>query len=181
MTDPFAITGHTVVANSGGKTSGYNLWRHLQANGGTLTGLGRCVFTNTGWESPKTLDFLAEQARRWAVKVHWLEFTRRPATEAELCRLETKWQKAIDRLARFRSEPPSFFAGRKRKKPARPRVSADCGEEFVRAFHAHVAFSGTSARELIEAWPSIKDFAADMGYSHVRVRGWYRRNSVPAR
>ena len=112
---PFLITGFTNVANSGGKTSGYNLWLHLQSNGGGLTNNGCCVFTNTGWEHPLTLDFLAEQERRWSIPIHWLEFTRRPATAEELTVLEKKWESAIDRAARFRSEPASFFKPKKIK------------------------------------------------------------------
>jgi hypothetical protein len=110
MSDPFVITGRpAVLCNSGGKTSGYNLRRHLDANGGTLTGRGVCVFTNTGWEQPATLDFLAEQGRRWGVDIVWLEFCRRPATAGELARLEAKWQKAQDRLAWLNAEPLSYF------------------------------------------------------------------------
>jgi hypothetical protein len=112
MTDPFIITGHAVLGNSGGKTSGYNLRRHLDANDGTLTNKGACVFTNTGWEQAPTLDFLAEQSRRWGVEIVWLEFCRRPPTPEELARLEAKWQKAQDRLARLNAEPPSYFGVR---------------------------------------------------------------------
>ena len=84
MKDPFKITGHTLVANSGGKTSGFNLHLHLESNGGTLTEYGACGFNNTGWEHKLSLDFLAEQERRWGVAINWIEFTRRPATAAEV-------------------------------------------------------------------------------------------------
>jgi hypothetical protein len=112
--DPFEITGHTVVANSGGKTSGYGLWRHLQANGGTLTHNGACLFNNTGWERRESLDFLAEQSRRWGVEIVVCEFTRRPATVAELASKRAKADKAAARLNRFVREPASYFARRTR-------------------------------------------------------------------
>lgn len=116
MADPFLITGPTVVANSGGKTSGYSLWRHLQANGGTLTDRGGCLFNNTGWERRETLDFLAEQSRRWGVEIVVIEFTRRPATPEEIAAKRAKADKAEERVVRLKSEPASFFA-RTRRKP----------------------------------------------------------------
>jgi hypothetical protein len=109
LTDPFKITGHTVVANSGGKTSGYSLWRHLKANDGTLTERGRCVFNNTGWEHELTLDFLAEQEQRWGQKIIWLEFCRRPATPEELAKLKGKADTAAARVDSFRGKPASSF------------------------------------------------------------------------
>ena len=86
MSDPFIIapTVHAIVANSGGKTSGFNLYEHLKANGWSLPSNAACLFNNTGWEHELTLDFLAEQERRWQVPILMLEFTRRPATAGEL-------------------------------------------------------------------------------------------------
>lgn len=117
--NPFAITGHTIVANSGGKTSGYNLWRHLQANGGTLTDKGACLFTNTGHENSKTLEFLAEQSRRWQVTILMAEFCRIPATADELEAKRVKWEVACDRHHSLRKHPVSFF-----KKKVRARKTA---------------------------------------------------------
>ena len=36
MSEPFLITGPAIISVSGGRTSGYMLWRILQAHGGTL-------------------------------------------------------------------------------------------------------------------------------------------------
>lgn len=117
MVDPFKITSPTIVANSGGKTSGMNLWLHLQANEGKLPECSRCLFNNTGWEHELTLDFLAEQSRRWDVEILMIEFTRRKATAEELSLKEAKSVHAAARLVRFRKEPASFFARRQRQKP----------------------------------------------------------------
>ncbi len=127
LLDYFRIASHTVVGNSGGKTSGYNLWLHLQANGGTLTDCGAAVFTNTGWEHPQTLDFLAEQERRWGgYQLVWLEFCRRAATVDELTLLREKWQRAEQRAERFQAEPASFFMPR--RKPVSELFAADAEE-----------------------------------------------------
>jgi hypothetical protein len=116
--NPFIIPPdvHTVVANSGGKTSGFNLHKHLEANGGTLPANAACLFNNTGWEDERTLAFLAEQERRWSVNIIIIEFTRRPATPEELFAKSKKACDAAARVQRFRGEPASYFV-RKRKAP----------------------------------------------------------------
>lgn len=79
MSDPFLITGPAIISVSGGRTSGYMLWRILQAHGGTLPGDVHAVFANTGREMPATLDFVRDMQAHWGVHITWLEFTaRRP-------------------------------------------------------------------------------------------------------
>lgn len=77
MTDPFFITGPAVISFSGGRTSGYMLWRILQAHGGTLPDDVVVCFDNTGREMPATLDFVARCAQEWGVHIVWLEFRKR--------------------------------------------------------------------------------------------------------
>ena len=78
MTDPFAITGPAIVSVSGGRTSGYMLWRILQAHGGTLPDNVYAVFANTGREMPATLDFVRDMEAHWRVRITWLEYRRTP-------------------------------------------------------------------------------------------------------
>lgn len=72
--DPFRITGPAVISLSGGRTSGYLLWRVIQAHGGTLPADVLVCFCNTGREMPATLDFVRDIAAAWNVNVHWLEY-----------------------------------------------------------------------------------------------------------
>lgn len=74
MTDPFRIVGPPVISFSGGRTSGYMLWRTLQAHGGTLPDDVVVCFANTGREMPATLDFVNDCAAHFGVHVHWLEY-----------------------------------------------------------------------------------------------------------
>jgi 3'-phosphoadenosine 5'-phosphosulfate sulfotransferase (PAPS reductase)/FAD synthetase len=74
VSDPFLITGPAVISFSGGRTSGYMLWRILQAHGGTLPDDVVVCFANTGREMPATLDFVRDCGERWDVPVVWLEF-----------------------------------------------------------------------------------------------------------
>jgi hypothetical protein len=73
--NPFRIDGPAIVSFSGGRTSGYMLWRILDAHGGTLPDGVHVVFANTGREMPATLDFVAECSSRWGVRIVWLEYT----------------------------------------------------------------------------------------------------------
>jgi 3'-phosphoadenosine 5'-phosphosulfate sulfotransferase (PAPS reductase)/FAD synthetase len=74
MRDPFKIDGRTAISVSGGRTSGYMLWRVLQANGGRLPHDCVVMFANTGKENEETLRFVREMAARWNVPIHWLEY-----------------------------------------------------------------------------------------------------------
>jgi 3'-phosphoadenosine 5'-phosphosulfate sulfotransferase (PAPS reductase)/FAD synthetase len=78
MTDPFRITGPAVISFSGGRTSAFMLHRIIQAHGGTLPDDAVVCFANTGREMPATLDFVAECASRWGVRVRWLEYRWQP-------------------------------------------------------------------------------------------------------
>src|SRR4051794_27062518 len=76
VADPFRIAGPAVISFSGGRTSGYMLWRILQAHGGTLPDDVLVCFANTGREMPGTLDFVRDCGERWGVQIHWLEYHR---------------------------------------------------------------------------------------------------------
>jgi 3'-phosphoadenosine 5'-phosphosulfate sulfotransferase (PAPS reductase)/FAD synthetase len=74
MADPFFITGPAVISFSGGRTSGYMLWRILQAHNGKLPDDVVVCFDNTGREMPATLRFVHECQTRWKADVRWLEY-----------------------------------------------------------------------------------------------------------
>lgn len=73
MNDPFKIEELTVISFSGGRTSGYLLWRVLQANGG-LPKNCRVVFQNTGEEHEQTLEFVRDVGIKFGVDIYWLEY-----------------------------------------------------------------------------------------------------------
>jgi 3'-phosphoadenosine 5'-phosphosulfate sulfotransferase (PAPS reductase)/FAD synthetase len=77
--DPFRIEGPACISFSGGRTSGYMLWRILQAHGGRLPSDVVVCFANTGKEMPETLDFVQECSDRWSVPITWLEYRHRSA------------------------------------------------------------------------------------------------------
>lgn len=76
MSDALRITGPAIISVSGGRTSGYMLWRILQAHGGTLPQDVHAVFANTGREMPATLDFVRDMQAAWNAPITWLEYGR---------------------------------------------------------------------------------------------------------
>lgn len=74
--NPFHFKPGTLLSISGGRTSGYVLWRTLQENGGTLPPGVIPVFANTGKEFPQTLDFVREMGERFGCHIYWVEFDR---------------------------------------------------------------------------------------------------------
>jgi 3'-phosphoadenosine 5'-phosphosulfate sulfotransferase (PAPS reductase)/FAD synthetase len=71
--NPFLITEPTVISFSGGRTSGYMLWRVLDANGGLPSDAIVC-FANTGKEEADTLQFVQDCATNWKIPIVWLEY-----------------------------------------------------------------------------------------------------------
>lgn len=81
MSDPFKILEPTVISFSGGRTSGYMLWRILQSNNG-LPDDAIVVFANTGKEEEATLEFVRDCEVNWNVPIHWVEYrTKEPGFE----------------------------------------------------------------------------------------------------
>ena len=80
MRDPFLLDRPAIVSFSGGRTSGYMLWRVLQAFGGSLPDDVVVVFNNTGKEREETLEFVAAVGAMWNVRVRWLEYRNEPTT-----------------------------------------------------------------------------------------------------
>lgn len=75
MRDPFVIDGPTCLSFSGGSTSGYMLWRTLQANPPEVRAQYlRVAFANTGCEHERTLEFVRECGLRWEVPIDWVEY-----------------------------------------------------------------------------------------------------------
>lgn len=78
MADPFLLPRRSIISFSGGRTSGYMLWRVLQAYGGTLPEDVVVVWNNTGLEHEKTYDFVEECSQCWGIRIHWLEYRWEP-------------------------------------------------------------------------------------------------------
>jgi 3'-phosphoadenosine 5'-phosphosulfate sulfotransferase (PAPS reductase)/FAD synthetase len=72
VSDAFRIDGPAMISFSGGRTSGYMLWRLLEANL-WADGSVHVLFANTGKERLETLRFVEQVERAWRVPIHWVE------------------------------------------------------------------------------------------------------------
>lgn len=71
---PYKIIEPTVISFSGGRTSGYMLYKILEAHNMTLPEDAIVVFANTGKEEEETLKFVKACSDNWNVKIHWVEY-----------------------------------------------------------------------------------------------------------
>ncbi len=62
-----------LISFSGGRTSGYLLYKILESYDGVLPEDVHVVFANTGKEMVQTLDFINDCSKNWDVNVRWLE------------------------------------------------------------------------------------------------------------
>ena len=65
---------HHVINFSGGRSSGYMLYRELERHQGDLPKNWHVVFANTGKEMPETLDFVQACSDNWSVPITWIEY-----------------------------------------------------------------------------------------------------------
>jgi len=73
--NPYKIPEPALISFSGGRTSGFMLWKILQAYNGKLPKDILVVFANTGKEAPETLDFIRDVSEKWDVNINWLELS----------------------------------------------------------------------------------------------------------
>lgn len=71
---PFRLDGPSMISFSGGRTSGFLLWKIVLAHGGRLPDDVHVVFANTGREMPATLDFVRDIALALGIEIVWLEY-----------------------------------------------------------------------------------------------------------
>lgn len=71
--NPYLITEPTSISFSGGRTSGYMLYKILEANNG-LPDIAKVCFANTGKEEEATLKFVNDCSVNWNVPITWLEY-----------------------------------------------------------------------------------------------------------
>jgi 3'-phosphoadenosine 5'-phosphosulfate sulfotransferase (PAPS reductase)/FAD synthetase len=72
--NPYIINEPTCISFSGGRTSGYMLYKIIEANDGLPKDAYVC-YANTGKEEEATLRFIDRCSKEWGVKIHWVEYS----------------------------------------------------------------------------------------------------------
>lgn len=73
--NPYSILEPTCISFSGGRTSGYMLYKVLEAHQMRLPEEAVVCFANTGKEDEATLKFVNDCSVNWNVPIIWLEYT----------------------------------------------------------------------------------------------------------
>ena len=155
MADPFLITGPAVISFSGGRTSGYMLWRILQAHGGTLPPDVVVCFANTGREMPATLDFVRDCGAAWNVPIVWLEFRHGYAKDGDFRR--KRWAESVSHNSASRDGRP-FEMLLESKKIVPDRERRTCSEQLkVLTIERHLRSMGW------QQWANVIGYRADEG------------------
>lgn len=146
MSDPFKIDSPTCISFSGGRTSGYMLWRVLQSNHG-LPKEAKVCFANTGKEDEATLRFVDRCAKEWEIPITWVEYINAEETKDRF--------RVVDFETASRDGEPFEAIIRKRNYLPNP-VSRFCTVEMkVRAIHRYLKSIGWTE------WESMLGIRAD--------------------
>lgn len=161
MVDPFVIDGPTCLSFSGGSTSGYMLWRTLQANTPeAIKQWLRVSFANTGREDEATLRFVRDCDQHWNVGIEWVEY-----------RDDDRGFALVDFATASRNGEPFEALIRKRNYLPNP-VTRFCTVELkIRAMHKRLKEVGW--HELHDGWDQFIGIRADeqRRVSKIRARG----------
>ena len=137
-----------MISFSGGRTSGYMLWRILQENNGIPEG-SIVIFANTGKEEEETLKFVKSCQDNWNVEIHWIEYqyAEKPAD---------RWKRVTYETA-SRNGEPFFQLIDQNGSPYLPNpVARICTAKLkIRAIHAYLKSMGWKHNENMD-WVGIR-------------------------
>jgi hypothetical protein len=146
--NPYKILEPTVISFSGGRTSGYMLWRILQENNG-LPEDAIVVFANTGKEEEATLEFIRDCGKNWNVDIHWIEYQYAEKTS-------DRWKRVTFETA-SRNGEPFFELIDQNGSPYLPNpVARICTAKLkIRAIYAYLKHLGWKHNENMD-WVGIR-------------------------
>lgn len=155
--NPFKVTDRTSIGVSGGRTSGYMLWRVLQANGGKLPPDTIAAFENTGKEREETLEFVRDMGLHWGVPIVWLEY-----------RDDEQGYAVVDFDTASRNGEPFEAIIRKRQYLPNP-VTRFCTVELkIRTLHKYLKSLGWKDDE--DGWDQMVGIRADEPRRIAKIR-----------
>jgi len=142
--NPYLITEPTCISFSGGRTSGYMLYKILEANNG-LPKDSYVTFANTGKEEEATLRFIDRCSKEWNVNIDWVEYTND----------EPKFKKVTFETASRNGEPFEELINKRNYLPN--PVTRFCTSELkIRTINKYLRSLGWSDHTENEDWMGIR-------------------------
>ena len=142
--NPYKITERTCISFSGGRTSGYMLYKIIEANNG-IPQDSYVTFANTGKEEENTLRFIQRCSDEWNVEIHWVEYTND----------EPRFKKVTFETASRNGEPFEELI-RKRQYLPNP-VTRFCTSELkIRTINKYLRSVGWEDHKETEDWIGIR-------------------------
>jgi len=142
--NPYKIMERTCISFSGGRTSGYMLYKIIEANNG-IPQDSYVTFANTGKEEENTLQFIQRCSDEWNVEIHWVEYTND----------EPRFKKVTYETASRNGEPFEELI-RKRQYLPNP-VTRFCTSELkIRTINKYLRSVGWEDHKETEDWIGIR-------------------------
>lgn len=148
MNSPFKIIERTCISFSGGRTSGYMLWRILQEHGGKLPNDAVVIFANTGKEDEATLKFVHDCETNWNVPIVWLEYVNNENTKLNF--------KVVTYETASRNGEPFEAVIRKRQYLPNPVTRFCTAEMKIRTIHKYLKSIGWDDHNENSDWIGIR-------------------------
>lgn len=189
--DPFRIEGPCLWSFSGGRTSGYMLWRALQTYGGTLPDDHVVGFSNTGKEREETLRFVYECGSRWGVHVRWVEWRPKGSDpwpfkpEQSDTPLAIWWKQAVERCGEAGHEIVSFNSASRNGEPFAALIAHRGYVPNSVSRFCSVTLKVRAMRELVraelgwKAWKNAIGLRHDEGYRIMKALARNASNKEP--
>jgi 3'-phosphoadenosine 5'-phosphosulfate sulfotransferase (PAPS reductase)/FAD synthetase len=148
MSNPFEIKEPTVISFSGGRTSGFMLWKVLEAHQMSLPDDAKVIFANTGKEDEATLKFVHDCSVNWNVPIVWLEYQDHEDSKQRF--------KVVTYEAASRNGEPFEAIIRKRQYLPNPVTRFCTAELKIRTIHKYLRSIGWDDHDENSDWIGIR-------------------------
>lgn len=148
MSNPFEIKEPTVISFSGGRTSGFMLYKVLEAHQMSLPDDAKVIFANTGKEDEATLKFVNDCSVYWNVPIVWLEYQDHEDSKQRF--------KVVSFETASRNGEPFEAIIRKRQYLPNPVTRFCTAELKIRTIHKYLRSNGWDDHDENSDWIGIR-------------------------
>ena len=170
--NPYKIPSPALISFSGGRTSGFMLYKILNAYEGTLPNQVQVVFANTGKEMIQTLEFVEECSLTWKVPITWLEYTKKKTYKITDYNHASIYGEPFEQLITDRSYLPNGvarFCTSELKVLTIERYMKDCGYD---EFQSMVGIRADEPRRVVKM-RNKKDYLVPLANDEIKKEDIY--------